>query len=377
MVYELRHFDTSILRFDVISDLSVPKIRILWVNEDKEYLLPLGVKACEEDLVHWLRHRTIPKNRAYVDVLLSMCGLSSNRPMSIISVTKGLSLNDCYWVVEEGFNGNFDDYNLYDNKFSRILGLIAFTGYGSVGKAVLSSSPEFTTNGMLPKSWRRINGEIYLYKGGTVGASNTGNEPFSEYYASQIAEVLGINAVSYDLSKWKGKLCSTCRLFTSKEISFVPIGRMVDSGDMNEIRGYYESLGSIYTDALDDMLVFDALICNVDRHLGNFGVLVNSKTNEIISPAPLFDHGNSLFNMAGSKALGSEKALDKYSKTLYPSLYVDFMDTAKEVICKRHREGLRKLLEFRFKRHPRYNLEKKRITLIEGQIRKRAQELLK
>lgn len=377
MVYELRHFDTSILRFDVISDLSVPKIRILWVNEDKEYLLPLGVKACEEDLVHWLRHRTIPKNRAYVDVLLSMCGLSSNRPMSIISVTKGLSLNDCYWVVEEGFNGNFDDYNLYDNKFSRILGLIAFTGYGSVGKAVLSSSPEFTTNGMLPKSWRRINGEIYLYKGGTVGASNTGNEPFSEYYASQIAEVLGINAVSYDLSKWKGKLCSTCRLFTSKEISFVPIGRMVDSGDMNEIRGYYESLGSIYTDVLDDMLVFDALICNVDRHLGNFGVLVNSKTNEIISPAPLFDHGNSLFNMAGSKALGSEKALDKYSKTLYPSLYVDFMDTAKEVICKRHREGLRKLLEFRFKRHPRYNLEKKRITLIEGQIRKRAQELLK
>lgn len=377
MVYELRHFDTSILRFDVISDLSVPKIRILWVNEDKEYLLPLGVKACEEDLVHWLRHRTIPKNRAYVDVLLSMCGLSSNRPMSIISVTKGLSLNDCYWVVEEGFNGNFDDYNLYDNKFSRILGLIAFTGYGSVGKAVLSSSPEFTTNGMLPKSWRRINGEIYLYKGGTVGASNTGNEPFSEYYASQIAEVLGINAVSYDLSKWKGKLCSTCRLFTSKEISFVPIGRMVDSGDMNEIRGYYESLGSIYTDALDDMLVFDALICNVDRHLGNFGVLVNSKTNEIISPAPLFDHGNSLFNMAGSKALGSEKALDKYSKTLYPSLYVDFMDTAKEVICKRHREGLRKLLEFRFKRHPRYNLEKKRITLIEGQIRKRAQELMK
>lgn len=377
MVYELRHFDTSILRFDVISDLSVPKIRILWVNEDKEYLLPLGVKACEEDLVHWLRHRTIPKNRAYVDVLLSMCGLSSNRPMSIISVTKGLSLNDCYWVVEEGFNGNFDDYNLYDNKFSRILGLIAFTGYGSVGKAVLSSSPEFTTNGMLPKSWRRINGEIYLYKGGTVGASNTGNEPYSEYYASQIAEVLGINAVSYDLSKWKGKLCSTCRLFTSKEISFVPIGRMVDSGDMNEIRGYYESLGPIYTDALDDMLVFDALICNVDRHLGNFGVLVNSKTNEIISPAPLFDHGNSLFNMAGSKALGSEKALDKYSKTLYPSLYVDFMDTAKEVICKRHREGLRKLLEFRFKRHPRYNLEKKRITLIEGQIRKRAQELLK
>jgi hypothetical protein len=33
--------------------------------------------------------------------------------MSIIRVSKGLSLNDCYWVVEEGFDGTFDKFNVF------------------------------------------------------------------------------------------------------------------------------------------------------------------------------------------------------------------------------------------------------------------------
>ena len=44
-----------------------------------------------------------------------------------------------------------------------------------------------------------------------------------------------------------------------------------------------------------DMMVFDALIHNTDRHLNNFGVLVDNESNRILGPAPLFDHGNSLF----------------------------------------------------------------------------------
>ena len=87
--------------------------------------------------------------------------------MSIINVCKGLSLNDSYWVVEEGFSGTFSDYNLYDNRFSNILALIAFTGYGSSLRSSFRSSPEFSTNGMLPKCWRRVDGKIMLYKGGT------------------------------------------------------------------------------------------------------------------------------------------------------------------------------------------------------------------
>lgn len=376
MNYELRHFNTPLLRFNATEDSSTPEITIYWCNENKKEFLPLDLQLTGEGLSKWIKHRTIPKNRAYVHNFLSKCGLNLNRPMNIIKVSKGLSLNDCYWIVEEGFKGTFEKYNLYDNRFSKVLALIAFTGYGSSIRTSLASCPEFTTNGMLPKCWRRQDGAIKLYKGGTTGASNTGNEPYSEFYAAQIAKVLNIQAIKYNLSKWNGELCSTCELFTTKEYSFLPVDRIVTSGGMKAVSDYYEKLGPEFLRALHDMFVFDAIICNTDRHFGNFGFLVDNRTNKIVAPAPLFDHGNSLFNYAGYDDLKSNETIDAYADTLVPCVYDDFIGTAKSVLTAEHRKGLRSLLNFRFKRHPRYNLPKKRLTLIEKQIQQRAQKLL-
>ena len=376
MIMELRHFDTPLLRFSVQMDTSEPEPEILWVTEENKNLLPLDLELSSKSLSRWLRHRTIPKNRAYVNNLLSKSGLSINRPMSIIHVTKGLSLNDCYWIVDEGFSGRFEQFDLYDNRFSRVLALVAFTGYGSSVRSSLFSSPEFTTNGMLPKCWRRESGVIRLYKGGTSGASNAGNEPYSEFYAWQVAKTMGIRAVEYRLSKWKGQLCSTCELFTGKDRAFLPVGRLVPSGGMKAVRAYYENLGPEYVDALNDMLVFDAIICNVDRHYGNFGFLIDTAVNTIAAPAPLFDHGNSLFNFAAADNLENEKALDAYVETLMPSVYDDFLGTARMVLTEKHREALRRLLTFRFTKHPRYNLPEKRLRLTEKEIQRRARSLL-
>lgn len=376
MDYELRHFDTPVLRFSATEDSSTPDIEISWRNEERRDLFPLDLNPTNEGLARWLKHRTIPKNRAYVHSFLSKCGLNLNRPMNIIKVSKGLSLNDCYWIVEEGFDGTFEKLNLYDNRFSQVLALIAFTGYGSSIRTSLASCPEFTTNGTLPKCWRRTDGVIKLYKGGTSGFSNTGNEPYSEYYAAQVAKTLSIDAIEYGLSKWKGELCSTCELFTSKDYSFLPVGRVVTAGGMKAVSEYYQMLGAKYRDALHDMFVLDAVICNVDRHFGNFGFLVENKTNKIAAPAPLFDHGNALFNFAGADDLESEQTLTAYADTLLPCVYDDFFGTAKKVLTAKHREGLRHLVDFRFKKHPRYNLPEKRLRLIEKQIQKRAKTLL-
>lgn len=376
MDYELRHFDTPLLRFSATDDSRHPQVQIVWSDERQRSLLPLDLTLTNEGLAAWLLRRTIPKNRAYVHNFLSKCGLSLNRPMSIIRVSKGLSLNDCYWVTEEGFQGSFAQYNLYDNRFSQVLAWIAFTGYGSSVRTSLASCPEFTTNGMLPKCWRREQGRIKLYKGGTKGASNLGNEPYSEYYAAQVAAVLGVRAVGYGLSRWKGELCSTCELFTSKHYGFLPVGRLVPSGGMQAVAAYYDQLGGEYTRALQDMLVLDAVICNTDRHFGNFGFLIDNETNRIAAPAPLFDHGNSLFNYAGADDLASAQALAAYADTLYPCVYDDFIGTARSVLTPAHREGLRRLLNFRFKRHPRYNLPAKRLKLLEQEVQRRARLLL-
>lgn len=376
MIYTLMHFDTPLIVFSAERQVEA-NIKIIEAHEENKELLPLDLtEVSENGIESWIRHRAIPKNRAYVDTLLSSLGLSINRPLDIIRVSKGLSLNDCYWLKQEGSSDSFDSVNLYDNRFSRVLGQIAFTGYGSSNVSGLTSSPEFTTNGMLPKCWRRIDGKILLYKGGTMGASNTGNEPYSEFYAYQIGKILGINVVPYGLSKWKNTLCSTCELFTSKEVSFVPVGRIVRSGGMQAVKAYYNKLGAEFEKALNDMLVFDALIFNTDRHYGNFGFLIDSRTNRIIAPAPLFDHGNSLFNFAGADALKSKDSFLKYAKTQMPCVYDDYVAEAKKVLTHEQRSAARKLLDFKLPRHSRYNLSKERLSLIEYAVSQRAAELL-
>lgn len=376
MNYILKQFDRSLLKFSATTDTSEPEIQILWIDEGNRSLLPLDLALTPEGLSRWLRRRTIPKNRAYVHNLLAKCGLNLNRPLSIINICKGLSLNDCHWVVQEDNDDVFEKVNLYDNPFSNVLAELAFTGYGSSLRSSLFSSPEFTTNGMLRKCWRRIGGKVYLYKGGTEGASNTGFEPYSEFYAAQIAAAMGVRAIPYGLSRWKGVLCSTCELFTSKEYSYIPVGHLVTQGGMDAVKAYYESLGAEFMAALHEMLVFDAVICNVDRHFGNFGVMVDNRTNTVVSPAPLFDHGNSLFNFAGMDVWTSDAALEDYIETLAPSVYDDFLGTASAVLTPELREKLRHLLTFRFKKHSRYNLPEKRLRMIEKQVQKRARILL-
>ena len=376
MKYILKHFNIPLLKFYATLDTSTPEIELVWINEDKKSMLPLDLECSPEGISRWIRHRIIPKNRANVHSLLSKCGLSINRPMSIISVCKGLSLNDCYWVVEEGYEGTFEKVNLYDNPLSQVLAAIAFTGYGSGERSSLASSPEFTTNGMLPKCWRRIDGKILLFKGGTSGASNTGNEPYSEFYAAQIAKAMGIEAIPYGLSKWKGNLCSTCELFTSKEYSYVPVGRLVARGGMDAVKAYYKELGPQYEKALRDMIVFDAIVCNTDRHFGNFGFLVDNRINRIVAPAPLFDHGNALFNYAGNENWAEEKLLEEYISTLMPCVYDDFIAAAKREMTAENREQLRHLLTFSVRKHSRYNLTNDQLDKLNKQIRKRAQILL-
>ena len=376
MDYILKQFDKPLVKFSATTDTSEPEIQILWTDEENRKLFPLDMTLTPEGLSRWLRHRTIPKNRAFVHDILAKSGLNLNRPLGIIDVCKGLSLNDCYWVVKDGDETSFAQANLYDNRFSNILAGLAFTGYGSNVRASLFSSPEFTTNGMLRKCWRRIGGKVYLYKGGTEGAANAGNEPYSEFYAAQVAAAMDIRAIPYGLSKWKGILCSTCELFTSKEYAYLPIGHLVSKGGLEAVRAYYEKLGPEFVNALNEMLVFDAVICNTDRHFGNFGVLVDNRTNTITSPAPLFDHGNSLFNFAGTDAWADSAALEEYIETLYPSVYDDFLGTAKSILTPELREKLRHLLTFHFKKHARYNLPPKRLRMIEKQIQKRAGILL-
>ena len=81
-------------------------------------------------------------------------------------------------------------------------------------------------------------------------------------------------------------------------------------------------------------------------------------------------------NFAVGGDLQDADSLAAYADSLVPAVYDDFIGTAKSVMTKRHRDALRKLLNYRFKRHPRYNLPDERLVLIEKEIQRRARLLL-
>ena len=311
--------------------------------------------------------------RLYDDEILKTLGLSLNNTKGIIDVCKGLSLNDSYWVVPSDFSGTFKEYNLYENRFSEALSLVAYTGVGTANRA-FTTSPELTTQGMLRKAWRFIeNDGIYLYKGGTEGFANSGKEPYSEYYACQIAKAMGLNAVEYDLENWKGILASKCKIFTDIDTSFVSIGRIVKTGGIKACLDYYQTLGNNFSESLKSMLVFDAVIYNEDRHFGNFGILRDNHTGKIISPAPIFDNGLSLFNYALDDDI---KNLDAYAKTRSNPYGVSYESICAEVMGTKQKNQLRKLIDFKFTRHPSINLPEERLTAIEKYLQKRVRSLL-
>ena len=373
--YELRLYDEVLLRFTMSRH---PKfnIRIVWVNEARRYMLPLDLEVTPAGLEDWLRHRAIPKNREMVGRILGALELDLTDIKGIIDICFGLSLNDSYWVTQTAFEGTFSEYNLYENEFSHALSLIAYTGGDYDAARNFRSSPELTTGGMLRKAWRFFGpDDIWLYKGGTFGYANTGNEPYSEFLACQVAEKMGINCVHYELEQWMGILASKCRLFTDIDTSYIPIGRIVRTGGIEACLEYYKGLGRNFYDQLVDMLVFDAVILNEDRHFGNFGILRDNHTGEIIAPAPVFDNGLSLLCYGMRSDFDRiQKYIDERTNPYGPEN--QFIPLAKRLMEPRQRAMLRKLLNFRFEESDAANLPGWRTRALEEMIRGRAILLL-
>ena len=360
----LKHRDRELLRFEWVEPQGV---HVLSVNEAERKFLPLEMKgvATDETLWQWLTRRTVPRNRRNIEELMAHIGLNSRNIRGIISLCRGLSLNDVYWVDDDNSHGTWSGVNLYENPFSEAISLVAFSGVGPDFRGQWTSSPEFTTNGMLAKCWRRVGNDVVLYKSGTEGASNTGFEPYSEYYASQIAEVLGLDHVPYGLSRFKGRLCSTCKLFTSDKYGYIPSGRLVSRDE------------ALADSRFADIFFFDAIIFNTDRHMGNFGYLIDNDTNEIVGAAPIFDNGYGLFSLALDREGDTHDEfcdLRKFVKRVNPALYMKWLGF-NGGLKKSMLDRLKALTGFRLKRHPRYNLSTRRIDAINDFLQKRIKHI--
>lgn len=343
MSYLLLNKDTVWLEFCCEQNeyLETTARETLWYTEQR----PFGYT----NLTDFLERRKAPKHRAHVAELLREYGCDTLE--GYLRVTHALSLNDTFWVKADDSGLQWSDVSLYRNPFNEMISEAAFDG--SMSSSCLSStSPEFSTDGQYAKCWVREGETIWLYKTGSV----FGLEPVSEYLAAQLAAAFCPDAVPYDLGFYHEKLISRCPLFTTEQYGLAKAAVLTKDRTISGFLSYFEHIGS--GDAFRRMCILDALILNIDRHSGNFGVLYDNDTLQIQKMAPVFDNNRSLlFDLDNDQLKNIEWCIRHCS----PRLGSDFIATARGLLTDGILPDLKNLKEFRFTGHPEILIDPERI----------------
>lgn len=238
-------------------------------------------------LREWLDYRSIPGSRLNIRETLREMGVANTRSLSIRNL--GLNLSDQYWFKPDGVTLSWDDVNLFHNTFEARV-------YSSRG-----SNPDTGSNGELPKFWKiGDDGLRYLYKRGTGPYYQ---QPYNELFASLMLKKANIPHATYNIEKINDVEYSVCPTFIDENSEYVSAYQVINAiKKKSNINNYQHFLSCIEElniqhddEFIGNMLVFDYMIANSDRHYGNFGFIRDVNTLEFKGFAPLFDSGNSLW----------------------------------------------------------------------------------
>lgn len=371
--------------FGVTNYVYMLKIDKIFDENKKLFPKNLSKDISGDKLLNWIKKRKAPKNRQFVEKIFSSFDDTPN-PMKYVDISHALSLNDAFWITRNDSNHIWQDFNLYDHSFDEVLSYVAFTGYSKKVSGVVTS-PEITSSGALKKCWSNRQDGIYLIKGDDFSPRADGrSQSTNEFYAAQIATIMGFEHVSYDLEEFKHmngekEIVCKCKLFTSSDEGFVNAATFfrdskfdIDNADFSSLSTHRKLADLFGADKYADIMLFDSLIANKDRHLGNFGMLINNNTGEYLRPAPIFDNGYSMLYTAANNDL-KEENLQNYINTLECKFFS--LDTqAKIFVEHRHLANLRKLLTFTFKKHSKYNISDETLSLMSKFIQNRAKRTL-
>lgn len=267
---------------------------------------PIGVdivagKPQKKSLAKWWAGRAVPGSRVGGSSFEERYNV---KLASLPFKNYGLSLSDQYWIKPCDEDIKWEDINFFTNEFSLDVGNALFdSSYKSLQLDFMS--PDNTSDGMLPKKWiREENGKTVLLK---AGSGPFEQEPFNEHMASKIFELLNVVPyVDYKIVRDGDRYLSSCANFINSDTELVTAANMMLtlSPVTTKHDNKYELLLKCceqfniprVKETFDVMLAVDYLICNSDRHYGNFGFIRDVNTLQFIGVAPIYDNGTSLWN---------------------------------------------------------------------------------
>lgn len=288
---------------------------------NKEFA-PLGIidykfGLTDTALSDWWRHRAIPASRDNIRELLEKMNISA--PVELLEKNYGLSLSDQYWIKEKGSLIEWKDINFFDNEFSEDMGRLLM-GEIEYSDTLNIISPDNSSDGMLRKKWKIINGKRCLLK----SSSAIGQEPFNEVIATKLYErLLDKNEyVPYTIVEDNGIYYSSCETMVNSSEELVSAW---DIDSLIKLRGsdspYNHFINACDTldipnvrKSIDKMLVCDFIIANYDRHYRNFGAIRNVETLEWKGIAPIYDSGSSMWARETTEEIGKPYSAKPFRK---------------------------------------------------------------
>lgn len=262
------------------------------VEINNQALLPPGTKNFDWEVIDdllsdWNDSRCIPLGRPNYQKVLNSIGIEEN--IELLPYCYLASLTDCYWFKPDNNNVCWEDINFRDNGFSSNLYKHLF--YNDNNEPINHlNSPDITTDGALPKMWENDKTDFILIKG---MAGKYPVEVCNEVIMSAILDQLKIPHAQYWIVERDGNICSACKCFiNSNNEEFIPIANMMRDYGYLEHSDFTQALVDMgFKDELQHMFLADCIVGNLDRHARNYGIIVDSDTQDIKGLAPLFDHG--------------------------------------------------------------------------------------
>jgi len=151
----------------------------------------------------------------------------------------------------------------------------------------------------------------------------------------ELGKALGMNMAHYE----KGDKCVKSLDFTdSAKVIFEPASSFM--GDEEDYIKVVEKLKELCPKAIPDyikMIFLDTITANPDRHTGNFGLMRDVKTGELLGLAPNFDNNMALI----ARGYPTAKVKNDLLITLFNELveiypkYKEYIPTVSEIIIKK------------------------------------------
>ena len=310
----LKHKDVAVVEIELNNSGGIESVGRVISEKHLPVGVVLGAFNKEISLQNWWKDRSIPASREGLRDMLEALNLSL--PQQLLDKSLGLSLSDQYWICAYGTETKWADVNFFYNEFSEDVGNLLFrkmeTGESS---AISLSSPDNTSDGVLKKKWKIIDGKRCLIK---AGSKPFNQEVANEVLAARICERLGIPFVDYWIMDIDGEKYSVCEDFISGDTELVAAWRVKqllkkdnNISDFDNLINKFEEFGIV--DArrrVEMMIVLDFIIANEDRHYNNFGLIRDANTLKWLSIAPIFDSGTSMWCKEIHSKMNADGSLD-------------------------------------------------------------------